>query len=138
MIEWDHENLPYKGVLDALIPNKAILDLKTCTDASRRGAERATLDYQYYLQAALYLEGVQEQATPQQIDTFYLLYVEKEPPYGVALYRLTEEWLEMGRMQLAQARELLNWCLQNNQWPSYQPFGYVEDLGVPRYASYKL
>ena len=36
------------------------------------------------------------------------------------------------------ALQLLQWCRENDRWPSYQPFGEYEDLEIPEWYARRL
>ena len=58
--------------------------------------------------------------------------VEKEPPYGVAVYHLAEEALQAGSEELHPL--LVQWaqCERSGQWPGYPT--EVRPITLPPYA----
>lgn len=103
----------------------AIIDLKTTADASMEAFRRSIDDYGYDLQAAFYVDAVAV-AIGREVP-FYLLAVESSAPYGIALYRVGQETIEIGRRKYRMALQLLEWCRQNNSWPGYQPQPFCEE-----------
>jgi len=58
-----------------------IIDLKTTDDASPAGFRKSIANWRYHVQAAWYLNGI-EQATGTRPDQFIFLCVEKRAPFG--------------------------------------------------------
>ena len=73
-----------------------IVDLKTTMDASPDAFARTAANFNYPLQAAYYVDGLQAAgiASPDAVTSFVFLVVEKTPPYGVAVYTLPEDAIE--------------------------------------------
>ena len=105
-----------------------ILDLKTTRDASSRAFARSIANFGYDLQAAFYQDAV-ALAIGRSVP-FYFLTVESTAPHGVALYKTGDRTLGIGRSKYRAALQMLQWCRDNNSWPSYQPFGDVEEIDV--------
>ena len=111
----------------------AIVDIKTCRDASADGFARAIATLGYDVQAALYQDGIK--AVTGRAVPFYFVAVETEPPFAVAAYKASDEVIEIGRAKYRAALQLLKWCRDNDQWPSYQPNGEIETINLPRWAA---
>lgn len=78
-------------------------DLKTTGDASPDGFRKSVWAYGYHFQGAWYTDGFS--ALGLKYDSFPFVAVEKEPPYGVAVYELEPAWIDQGRTEY---REQLN------------------------------
>ncbi len=111
----------------------AIVDLKSCLDASSRGFSRAIANLGYDVQAAFYVDGI-KRVTGRELP-FLFVAVEKEPPHAVAVYRADPEIIEIGRRKYQAALQLLKWCQESGTWPAYQPAGEVELISLPRWAA---
>jgi hypothetical protein len=111
----------------------AIIDVKTCTDASIEGFSRAIATLGYDVQAAFYTDGIK--ALIGRTLPFYFIAVEKDAPYAVACYKASDEVIEVGRAKYRAALQLLKWCRDNDQWPAYQPNGEIEEINLPRWAA---
>lgn len=109
------------------------VDVKKTTDASKTKFVRSCVDYDYDLQAAVYLEGL-PQACKREFD-FVFLAAEESAPYGCALYGAPDKMLARGRRRFREALELLKRCREAGQWPGYQPSGEYELLDWPRWAA---
>ena len=104
---------------DWITPSGIILDLKTTAHLGDPGTiARTVINYRYDLAAAQYLDvaegcGLEPQA-------FALVFVEKEPPYEVAVVELSEEFLTRGERLCQRALEIYRDCTASGQWPSYR------------------
>ena len=122
---------PDSLVLDEYGEVIAAIDLKSTQDASKRKFARTMVDRGYDLQAAFYVDAI-SLAVGYQVP-FYFLAVETNAPHGVALYKTGDRTLEVGRSKYRAALQMLQWCRENDRWPSYQPFGESEEIDVPFY-----
>lgn len=111
----------------------AIVDLKTCTDASSGGFSRSIATFGYDIQAAFYVDGIKA-VTGMELP-FLFVAVEKEAPHAVAVYRADPQIIEVGRKKYRAALQLLKWCQESGSWPAYQPGGEVEMISLPRWAA---
>lgn len=107
-------------------------DVKSTEDASAAAFARSCVNYDYDLQAAVYLEGLR--VTYKRDFDFCFLAVEKEAPNDVALYGAPEEMLQRGNRRFRRALRTLRTCIDTGNWPGYQPDGGYEILDWPRYA----
>jgi hypothetical protein len=57
---------------------------------------------------------------------------EKEPPYAVAAYRLTEGATDAGMDQLRPLLQLYRRCQASGEWPAYPDT--VQDISLPDWA----
>ncbi len=124
-----------KGRID-MISDKTptIVDLKTTRDASPRRFPRDFYNLGYHVQAAFYLEGAMRVGV--DATHFVIVAVEKDPPFGVALYDVSTEALLAGAEE---ARRLLRqWakCEQAGSWPAYSD--RVEQLNLPTWATREI
>jgi hypothetical protein len=63
-----------------------IVNLKTAIDGSPSAFSRELANYEYPLQAAIEITGCIESGLMEQVDNYFWLVVEKEPPYNATLY----------------------------------------------------
>lgn len=120
-----------KGRLDYLHPELGVVDLKTTRDASPDGFGRECARYLYHCQAWWYASGAA--ATLGREVPFHFLAVEKAPPYAVAVYRVGQEALDVGRYVAEGLLERLAACEASGAWPGYND-GAVAELALPRWA----
>lgn len=116
---------------DLLVSPWLILDIKTTEDASEEAFMRSCAQYRYDLSAAMYREGVWH-ATQKSLD-FVFLAVEKKPPFAVALYRASDQFLEHGDMLFRRTLSTLKDCRQTGVYRGYQPDGVISEIDLPRW-----
>lgn len=107
-----------------------LADVKTTRDASKDAFERAIHTYGYHRQAAFYLQG--NRAVERAAEDFLFIAVEKEPPYGVALYLLSEGALSTGDIEIRQLLARYAECVERDEWPCYPQD--VQDIALPAWA----
>ncbi len=111
----------------------AMIDVKTCVDASVEGFARAIATQGYDVQSAFYQDGMK--ALAGMAVPFYFIAIEKDAPYAVAVYRASEAMLEVGREKYQASLQLLQWCQGRDIWPAYQPDGVIETIDLSRWAA---
>lgn len=124
-----------KGRLDAVRITDdeiLILDLKTTADASTSEFGKSAANYHYLLQAAFYADGLfhcarsleqvlglPEGALIGRPVAFEFVAIEKEQPYQVARYRLTNDQASMGRRLYRRALQAVVAASELGWWPGY-------------------
>lgn len=98
---------------------RAVIDLKSTTDASPDGFARSVANFNYHIQRAHYCAGLGLVAYEPQ--GFFFLAVEKEPPYLIGIYELDLEAQRVG--EDLRRRALDGWaeCVRTGVWPGYDP-----------------
>ena len=119
-----------RGRVDWLRDN-AIVDVKTCADASPTGFAKACANFGYDMQAAWYTDGI-EHLTGDRLP-FLFIAVEKTAPHLVAVYQLDDFALERGANRNAEALRIYAECESTGTWPGYSPD--IETLSLPRWAN---
>jgi len=114
MFEWHGH--PFKCRLD-WYNNKDVWDLKTARDASPRGFKQAINNFNYHMQAALYVDACNAVGLPA--GTFNFLAQEKVHPFAYAVYSMSDEALEYGRSKNEQALALLLECKEKGEYKPY-------------------
>lgn len=121
-----------KSRLDYYIRSLAlIVDVKTCDDASPEGFRKAIVKYDYHVQDALYRNAAAALKLP--IENFAFLAVEKEPPFGIAVYTLDAEAIGRGYTRARRDIDTMAHCLRTNNWPSYPET--IRELDLPPWAA---
>ena len=118
-----------KGRLDVLTSdnegNTVCIDLKTTQDASPKGFPREMARYNYHQQAAFYLNLCG--------GTFFtFISIEKVAPFGIGLYNLDRESLEIGQQKNEENMATLKRCLDTDTWPGYPE--QIETISLPKWA----
>jgi exodeoxyribonuclease VIII len=118
---------PFKARLD-WHDGSSVWDLKTARDASPRGFIRAINNFNYHMQAALYLDACA--ASGLGAEQFMFLAQEKAHPYPYAVYTLSAEAAAYGRAKNEQALQTLLSCKENDDYRPYNISGVqVVELG---------
>ena len=112
-----------------------IPDYKTAVSAEPMEFMRQVWNLGYYMQAALYLDGI-DAVMGCQPQSFYFIVQEKEPPYVVQCVALEPIDIEWGRAKNRRAIRLFADCLERDHWPGYS--SDVRQMGLPLYAQYEL
>lgn len=107
-----------------------VVDLKTTTDASPRGFQRKLYTYGYNRQAAWYLESLRAHNEPAH--HFVFIAVEKEPPYCLGIYRLSDEAIRLSRLENEILLRRYAECMRTDNWPGYTDG--IEDISIPDYG----
>lgn len=125
----DNYSLPLKGRVD-FETEDFLVDLKTTRDASPQGFMRQAWNYEYWIQASMYLDGYE--AITGKRKKFALVAAEKAAPHVVQVYLVPDALLAMGREEYVRRLAVLASCRIDSRWP-----GYAEGeltLEVPRWA----
>ena len=131
---WTDEDtgLRCKARGDFYVPDLAmLLDVKTTLDASPRGFAKSVTNYGYDRQDAFYRAGFTTAGA--RVEHVAFVVVEKEPPYAVAVYQLSERFVERGHASIRRDMATLSECLKSNTFPGY-PDG-LTIIEPPRWAS---
>ena len=121
-------------------PNLPLYDLKTTTDASPEAMAKTVATYGYDVQAAHYL-AVWKAATGED-RKFRIIFVEKEPPFGVSVAELYRkpgdeaDWFDNADALARDARRIWGECLQSGKWPCYP--ARVAVIGAPGWHLTKM
>lgn len=110
-----------------------VVDLKTVesldTDAFRN-FEKACFGYGYHRQAGFYLPLITE-VTQQPVFDFFFVAVEKCEPFGVAVYKLTDEAIGRGQDETIEDLIKLRKSYSENNWPNIDE-GLIE-IKLPKW-----
>lgn len=117
--DWDSSNTGY------------VVDIKTTQDASAAGFGKSVINYRYDVQSAWYMDGFAAVGKPK--DGFAFIAVEKEPPYAVAVYYVTNEIYELGKRKYIKDLQTYAECLKSNSWPAYSE--EFQALQIPGWAN---
>ena len=129
---WDQYGVPCKARYDYMT-GSAVLDVKTCSDASPEGFAKQIAKFQYHVQAAHYSAGFRE-VVGWDLDRFVFIAVETEAPYAVGVYTLDPRSLQSGRLLMERAAEAYKRALEHaTDMPAiYSPD--VVEISVPNWA----
>lgn len=107
-------------------PNASLdfADLKTTASVLWNDLQRTIRDNAYYQQAALVAEACKE-VVGKPMNSFTLVFVEKKPPFCVAIVSLKENDIERGMKANRVAIDTFADCMKSGKWPG--PGGGYED-----------
>jgi hypothetical protein len=129
-LRWDVDGVRLKGRLDGWKRDEGIIvDLKTARDASPRGFGRAAAAYGYHTQAAQYHGGLE--ALTGESATYYIVAVEKEPPFLTAVYEVATDQLDAGREAVEDGINAYREAIAADAWPTSYP---SQPLDLPAWA----
>ncbi|WP_150051134.1 PD-(D/E)XK nuclease-like domain-containing protein [Methylomonas rhizoryzae] len=114
-----------------------IVDLKTTLDASPDEAQRYAVKYGLHIQQFVYAE-IYRSITGKTPSDFVFVLVEKHPPFGVAVVRLTKEAVEAARVQVDKALALWQQCEKSGIWPGYGDNVITVDLPAWQYKKLEV
>ena len=134
-IVWDDEDtgVRCKCRLDRLIPGVIAADLKSSRSAYPSDFERDAWNMGYCQQIAFYADGTR--AATGLNEDFVVPVVENEPPYAVAVYHPSDEFLAVGRVEYRRLLRQYARCVQSGVWPGYDQ--NVQHLGLPLWVKPK-
>lgn len=114
-----------------------IADLKQSADASPDGFTRAAATYEYYIQAAWYMDVCQ--SVGLDVRRFVFVAVEPVDPHMVGVYDLDPAWLEFGRSEYRRALDIYD-RIDDFKEPFYRDTktgDFVQTLSAPAWLFYK-
>lgn len=129
-IDWVDGDYGFECVakVDYLRPD-AIIDLKSCRDASMPEFSREIGNKRYHVQGAMYIDGVYT-AMKSEARDFIMIAVEKTPPYSVACYSLHPIDVDTGRKEYQADMAKLDEAM-NSKYYGYWPSTRV--IQIPRW-----
>lgn len=126
---------PAKGRMDAYRRDAgAVIDLKTCLDASPGPFARQCLNYGYSLQVHAYLTGCR--ALGVEAESFLFIALEKAPPYCCAVYAAPAALIERGKRKWEEACRRYVEYSASGEWPGYERD--IQELTLPNWAMSEL
>ena len=115
------------------ITEDVMVDLKSIVDASPSKFFRDMFTYGYHVQAAMYPEVYNLLEQGPHVDDFVFLCVEKEPPYSVAVYRVSETDRNLGYQNYMRNLRKYSAYKNANHWPAYND-NLIVDTELPYWA----
>jgi exodeoxyribonuclease VIII len=107
------------------------LDIKTVESLDSdafRNFERAAFSYGYHRQAGFYLPLINE-ILGYSVSRMYYVAVEKVEPFGVAVYKLSDDAIARGQDENIADLVRLKRSLETNDWPNIEPT--IHELKLP-------
>lgn len=116
---------------DFLRDGHIMVDLKTTANASYHAFQKDLANYGYHIQAAFYLDGISE-VLGKAHDSFNIIAVEKEPPFGLICFDLDKHMIAEGRAAYQQALKILKTCMDSGSYPGYPE--QLTPISLPTWA----
>lgn len=117
----------------------SICDLKSVTDASKRGFARAVTDFCWHIQAAININVAR--ALGDASATFTWLALQKGQLPLLNVVRASQAWLNAGNAAIDGAIDLQFKCQSNNEWPEWSDYDgttKIHDLPIPQWVMDKI
>jgi len=110
---------------------RIMVDVKTTENASPREFARSIATWRYHVQAAWYLDGI-EQSTGTRPEQFLFVCVEKKS-FACAVYAADAEMIAAGAKAAARDLEMLATCKAADAWPGYSD--QIEPISLPAWMT---
>lgn len=110
-----------------------VADLKTVEsldDQAFSNFEKAVFRYGYHRQAGFYLPLITE-ITGAPVFDFFFIAVEKVEPFGVAVYRLSDDAVARGQDESIEDLRGISSCMARGVWPNIDE--KLHELGLPKW-----
>jgi hypothetical protein len=109
-----------------------IVDYKSAADADEEHLRKTVWSYGYYIQDAFYRRGFR--ATHPGVEPFFAFVAqEKEAPYLVTVFQITDRALAHGDWQVDEALRIYSRCVETGAWPGY-PTDEITDIDLPAWV----
>lgn len=128
---WNQDGVLCRARPDLMSMDDVMVDLKTTYDASPSEFQRSLAQRKYHWQPGFYGLGY-ETLTARPLQHFVFVVAEREPPHGVAVYRVEDVDVAQGRREVLAALEQYGRCLREDVWGGYPD--RVMDIGLPAWA----
>lgn len=121
---WQESGLDCKAMLDADHPDFSF-ELKSCYSADPNRFGYDILKFGYHIQIGMQADGRsinlrgQPVLTPDEIDPFYIIAVEKQPPHGVAVYLVDNDLIYEGVLEYRRNIKELQGCINTKTFEGY-------------------
>lgn len=135
---WKEKGMPCKCRPDWIVPDETpvrnriiIADLKTAESARPENFQQAILRYRYYVQAGWYCRGVMKTLEPQAVEWMFVV-VEKNPPFNVSVYIISDENIKKGFEEgMEDLMTLKNYydTPEAGRWAGYPPV--IQEIALP-------
>lgn len=115
---------------DYLPGGAIIVDYKTTENASPSEFQRSAVKYGYDIQAGFYTLGMELLTGISH--RFVFIAQEKKPPYEIAVYEASPDFIDRGRSRAVSLLEQLTECRKTGVYPGYPD--EIQTLDLPAWA----
>ena len=109
-----------------------VVDIKTTISAQINLFASQTARFNYHLQAAFYLDGLDAIYPIEQRRRYIVLAIEKDSPYEMRLFEFDDEALHEGRQKYKSYLRQYKKCVDSGIWKGYSD--NIEPLNLPVWA----
>lgn len=96
-----------------------IVNVKTCLDGSPAAFSKELAKWSYPLQATIEIRGAIATGLMDQVDNYFWLVVEKEPPFNACIYEFSPDDRNANDMELSYLLTRLEKAAKQNMYPGY-------------------
>lgn len=96
-----------------------IIDVKSVRSAKPENFTKTVYDLKYHNQASWYIQCGNACFKDKEFAGFVFIAVEKEPPYSVAVYEMTELYLKIGEINTRKNLLTYKECKEKDNWWNY-------------------
>jgi hypothetical protein len=96
-----------------------IVNVKTTTDGSPAEFSKQLAKWSYPLQATIEIRGAIATGLMDQVDNYFWLVVEKEPPFNACIYEFGTDDRNANDLELSYILGRLQTAEKQNMWPGY-------------------
>ena len=111
-----------------------VVDYKTTISAETNRFNSDMWKLGYYMQAAMYTEGVMHAKKLRKRPGFLFVAQEKKAPYSVNVIEVSEEVMNAGVAKFHELLRKLHGCKAIDEWPGYLKDNIPNDAFVPTWA----
>lgn len=104
------DGLPFVSKLD-IIGDTFICDFKTAASAEPNSFTKSALNFDYDLQAAIYLKAVKKEKV---FPDYFWIAAEKDKPFACSVIKADADFLEFGQKKLEKGIENFKYCMREN------------------------
>lgn len=118
MVAWEEGDVQCRGLIDHLLPDGTIIDLKMCADARAATMARKFIDYGYDIQGTAYKRGV-EMVRPELRDRarVVFLFAETAYPFDVVPVTFAGSMADYGLTRWTRGVSTWRKCRAEGRWP---------------------
>lgn len=109
-----------------------LIDYKSAVSSDPAAFVRASVNFDYHMQHAWYLDLARDLGHPAK--AFAFIVQMKEPPYLVTVIELPPDLVAVGRARNERALERFRDCIDSDLWPGYVPDDQFAQPTAPAWA----
>jgi hypothetical protein len=113
------------------LSNYYSVNLKTAISAEPNQFGRQAYGLKYYWDAA-WCQSILQGLTNNDARDYVFIAVEKESPFAVAIYEVSNEILELAKTEIEPVLAKYRACVETDVWPGYET--EIQPLRLPKYA----